>query len=362
MRFSCKDEKCAGKEDRFGLDCQFPLPCPSISVDGRRDSIVDPDNREWSTTFELLTENNTRTDLPPIQIYSHPVYVATQRPSGSFDIIVFTGRRWALTHAGLFDGLEDGAPLSQIAKFLVNSFHAYLSNYTVAFISAPVDADSLADAPAPLDLKWFLATESTMTNAFQLANTNRDVDVLFLCATCSTNDDCLFGGTCVNKTCACDRGFSGAICEGLPIGDGVCDTSLNTLEYDFDGGDCCNSEGGSFDNGVCLVAIVVRLEHGDDPNDTAWSLYCGGQLEREFLVGDYTFIDYGVVIEYPFSIPTGTECTFTFENPDGISCSGSFFSPTDCTFVLSVGGVPVLEGSEFTAQANYTFNVTLPGE
>lgn len=42
-------------------------------------------------------------------------------------------------------------------------------------------------------------------------------------------------------TCSCLHQSGGSLCEQPPIGNGWCDDSLNTAQYDLDGGDCCAS-------------------------------------------------------------------------------------------------------------------------
>ena len=52
------------------------------------------DTREWATTFELF-----EIDGEPVYVYERPVYINERKP-GTFDIVVFTGRRWMATHTG----------------------------------------------------------------------------------------------------------------------------------------------------------------------------------------------------------------------------------------------------------------------
>ena len=39
--------------------------------------------------------------------------------------------------------------------------------------------------------------------------------------------------------CQCTQGSSGKLCHIPPTGNGVCNVFFNTLEFDYDGGDCC---------------------------------------------------------------------------------------------------------------------------
>jgi hypothetical protein len=78
------------------------------------------------------------------------------------------------------------------------------------------------------------------------------VDVELICASC--NDDtnkCLNGGICRNGICDCRNDATGDWCQVQPIENGHCDTYYNTLAFNYDGGDCCESTCVSSDTYTC---------------------------------------------------------------------------------------------------------------
>ena len=79
------------------------------------------------------------------------------------------------------------------------------------------------------------------------------IDVELICASC--NDDtnkCLNGGICRNDgMCKCENGASGDWCQIQPTYNGHCDTYYNKHEFNYDGGDCCESTCVSTDLYTC---------------------------------------------------------------------------------------------------------------
>jgi hypothetical protein len=78
------------------------------------------------------------------------------------------------------------------------------------------------------------------------------IDVELICASC--NDDsnkCLNDGICRSGTCECRNNASGDWCQVQPTADGHCDTYYNWLEFEYDGGDCCESTCVSTDKYTC---------------------------------------------------------------------------------------------------------------
>ena len=78
------------------------------------------------------------------------------------------------------------------------------------------------------------------------------VDVELICASC--NDDsnkCLNDGICRSGTCECRNNASGDWCQVQPPPNGHCDTFYNWLEFEYDGGDCCESTCVSTDTYTC---------------------------------------------------------------------------------------------------------------
>jgi hypothetical protein len=78
------------------------------------------------------------------------------------------------------------------------------------------------------------------------------VDVELICASC--NDDtnkCLNEGICRNGICECRNNATGDWCQVQPTHNGHCDTYYNRLEFEYDGGDCCESTCVSTDEYTC---------------------------------------------------------------------------------------------------------------
>ena len=79
------------------------------------------------------------------------------------------------------------------------------------------------------------------------------IDVELICASC--NDDtnkCLNGGICrTDGMCKCENGATGDWCQIQPTYNGHCDTYYNKHEFNYDGGDCCESTCVSTDLYTC---------------------------------------------------------------------------------------------------------------
>jgi hypothetical protein len=79
------------------------------------------------------------------------------------------------------------------------------------------------------------------------------IDVELICASCDYDtNECLNGGICRSDgTCECRNNASGDWCQVQPTADGHCDTYYNWLEFEYDGGDCCESTCVSTDMYTC---------------------------------------------------------------------------------------------------------------
>jgi hypothetical protein len=79
------------------------------------------------------------------------------------------------------------------------------------------------------------------------------IDVELICASC--NDDtnkCLNDGICrTDGMCKCENGATGDWCQIQPTYNGHCDTYYNKHEFNYDGGDCCESTCVSTDMYTC---------------------------------------------------------------------------------------------------------------
>ena len=249
-RFTCESNACVCKDEWYGLNCEFLAPCEMLEGDTRLDGFVD--SRPRSNSYKLLRDPITNR---MIEAYYRPVFVSDKTDEGSYDLIFFTGRRWALTNTNRFTtetGLEDE---SEIAAYMESGFHAYWSDYTILFMSDPVDVDTPTDSATPIGLRWYHAdSRAEFTQGKQLARTNQLSGAILLCAICDDHHNpCFYGNSCSNGTCVCTTGSSGTLCQSPPSGNGRCDSFFNNAEFQYDGGDCCQSTCVSTDESSCGV-------------------------------------------------------------------------------------------------------------
>jgi hypothetical protein len=117
------------KEGWYGVRCEFRKPCSALEIDTQTDGFLGA--REWSDNYNLLFAN----DGTIANVYGRPVYISDAE---TFEILLFTGRRWVLT----FSTLLNFSNRSTLADYLTSDFHAHWSNFAVAFLSEPVDIDT----------------------------------------------------------------------------------------------------------------------------------------------------------------------------------------------------------------------------
>jgi hypothetical protein len=86
------------------------------------------------------------------------------------------------------------------------------------------------------------------------------IDVELICAICDNRKNkCLNGGVCQidgnhtdsNGSCQCVDDATGFFCQIRPTHNGLCNTYFNKPEYNYDGGDCCESSCVSSDTYTC---------------------------------------------------------------------------------------------------------------
>ena len=221
---SCRDAVCECEEGFYGLRCEFPTPCSHLEIDARTEEFAS--TRDWARDYQTSS-------LPSgalIEAYHRPVYFY-QYASGEYDVVMFTGRRWALTSSVY---LPDGGRLSDdelkaidvsresvgddIGNFFEYMFHGYRGNfdeYFVAFLSDPMDQTTESDASSPVGFQWFRAEVGTSADENQA--TAREVDTEFLCRICDDDSNaCLYDGICSNGTCQCSLDSTGVLCEIPP--------------------------------------------------------------------------------------------------------------------------------------------------
>jgi hypothetical protein len=102
-------------------------------------------------------------------------------------------------------------------------------------------------------LSLFPLLDARTSSAKQGSRYSYIVDVELICASCNyDSNECLHGGICrTDGTCECRNNASGDWCQVQPTYNGRCDTYYNILEYNYDGGDCCESTCVSTDKYTC---------------------------------------------------------------------------------------------------------------
>ena len=175
----------------------------------------------------------------PVEVYGRPVY---QNLDGFPTVVFFNGYRWAIASRKDMDFNE--SEHDSTGSYFQEEFHAFRSNYTVSFLSTPVSIDEPLASFTPDGVgRWFQAEVLSRKKEItvQGPDLNLPVDSQFLCAVCNNETNaCLFEGVCSEDSiCHCAQRSSGRLCQIPPTGNGFCDTYFNTIEFEFDGGDCC---------------------------------------------------------------------------------------------------------------------------
>ena len=238
-----KSHECTCDSGWFGPRCTFREPCSILQLDARLQSTLGTSDRTWSTSYERLIFNSTGASM----VYNRPVYVTLTDPPGqvatgevdTFDIVYFTGRRWAMSYSPFFYNKNRDGDLESFLDFRTESFHAEYSENSATFLSEPVTPTN--NNPAPIGLNWFYAGQK-IGNSSQAA-TSSSVGAAFVCAVCdATLNPCFYNGVCMAEgKCECSEGSRGSLCEQPPVGNGKCDPYFNELQFGQDGGDCCRA-------------------------------------------------------------------------------------------------------------------------
>jgi hypothetical protein len=130
------------------------------------------------------------------------------------------------------------------------------------------------DNVSPVGLHWYTATRFERTGMNGKQGIDLEVSTKFICKVCNNETNpCLFDGIClVDGACRCSMGSKGDLCEINPVGNGHCDNYFNTIRYEYDGGDCCEStctaleafSCGMADGGYTNQGFFSCLLPGDD--------------------------------------------------------------------------------------------------
>ena len=228
----CESNKCNCDGDRYGLRCEYDIPCQVLEVDPRSKGFMG--NREFASRYNWSSDD---------ELFDRPVYMNTSDSrEGVTDIIWFNGRRWVVTSVGL-----PSLPLKDHVSSIINR--------EASFISEAVNIDSRADMkPYPSELVWHPALSlAAGGDSMQGPDLSRNFAVSLICAMCNNHTSpCLYEGFCrPDGSCGCAHGASGSICQILPTSNGHCDTYFNIPDFEYDGGDCCEISCVSTDEYTC---------------------------------------------------------------------------------------------------------------
>ena len=217
-------------------------------------------------------------DGKSVQIHNRPVYWARHEDlqGNSIDLLLFTGRRWALIDRSVI-GLqlpENATDASALANALelerLNG--ARLPEDAIKFITETADFSS--EACSPVGLSWFhaiypfLTVADSESDTFPRPDMANPLEVSFGCSICNNaTNPCLFDGVCQPDGCVCKYGTAGSLCEVLPVGDGVCNEHFNTEEFEYDGGDCCGATCNSPSCGLETMDFAFGSVLATDPGN-----------------------------------------------------------------------------------------------
>ncbi|CAJ1947087.1 unnamed protein product [Cylindrotheca closterium] len=256
-RGTCVNNRCICDEGWYGYRCDYFMPCGALEVNPLHNL---GGSRTWAGQYKLLmapVEGN-ETDAPPklLTKYNRPTYIGGGIKNGvavPVEIIFYNGRRWVNV---VRDALVTE---EQVQHFLVDS-HGYWSDYRVSFITGAIDINTPEDSTDPSRIDWLEANPpETDRGRVQGPNLqNNQIDLRLLCSSCNNETNpCFYGGTCMaGGNCVCEQGEkdkAGTLCQIPPSGNGFCDVTFNTPQFNFDGGDCCEGTCASTVENECGV-------------------------------------------------------------------------------------------------------------
>ena len=250
----CKDEQT------YGVRCEFSLAntCLHLNIDDRFDML--PAGRRITSEFSLLSKKGTldkgdetpasRDDL--VLLYQRPVYVGSSFGQAGYDVLFYTGLRWAVT--GSLNGFPNlhrnktSVTDQELATFLQDLSKGFNAGFngTVAQVdveSEPVSSESQKDSGTPVGLTWVSLERADPMDSVKLLNGEKSFASLLCAGYNDLTNRCQNEGryNTTSQTCECKHGAKGALCQVQPIGDGSCNPFFNKPSFSYDGGDCCES-------------------------------------------------------------------------------------------------------------------------
>jgi hypothetical protein len=295
---SCNSEtnRCDCDFGRFGLNCEYPLPCKSLELDLRTPpfpAVLEKHGKGRSmptTSFSLLTDD----EGIPVVVYNKPVYVnapkkrkqkAEVSESGNEsialltatmeekseeeqqieDVLMFLGRRFGLAKSLDANGNRT-TPTSraELVQYLRNErFQAIFSGYDFHMMSSQVDTGTPTDKVTPAEVSWYktrkwltlAATDSENSNGnlkgrmdLYRADETQAIDTVLLCRYCqSALNPCINKGYCARQDNTPQ--FNDGSSDG---GAGECQCLPGFSGYLCEHEQSCTDEGATcFYNGTC---------------------------------------------------------------------------------------------------------------
>ncbi|CAB9509241.1 expressed unknown protein [Seminavis robusta] len=255
---TCNSAVCECQDGWYGLRCEFLSPCSELAIDARTEDFAS--TRDWSSDYQSIELNSGSL----AEAYYRPVYVH-EYSNGAYDVVMFTGRRWALTSSeflprkgrvaddSVSGGQGTGSDIANFFKYYYHGYRGYFDgDYSVAFLSDFMDTTTHFDASTPVAFSWYRAVSEERTHALENQGLGQEVESEFLCSGCDIESNpCLYDGECIAGVCQCSLDSFGELCEIPPVRNGHCDNFFNTPEFKMDGGDCCESTCESTDQYIC---------------------------------------------------------------------------------------------------------------
>mmetsp|Transcript_3877 Transcript_3877/g.10644 ORF Transcript_3877/g.10644 Transcript_3877/m.10644 type:complete len:926 (-) Transcript_3877:656-3433(-) len=238
----CVDRECVCEKGRYGVSCQYELPCPVLILDGRGGDFPDPEYSEEEVRFigfemvfleknvvklkvqgledelhERINPNrderlgvngwrservgNSTTRIHFLEVNGRPVYMRRVPLSESFHILFFLGRRWTVTSSESLKGIEHSNRLSEVASFMSSTFPiAWTSepNIDLAYVSGPTDSRTPSDIVTPTHdrLQWYQVLIGPLGIVYSMDAMD---GVSFNCALCDEKHNvCHNSGRCTD--------------------------------------------------------------------------------------------------------------------------------------------------------------------
>ena len=240
-RGQCRHGRCRCTPEYFGIRCEFSFEsvCPHLELNPLLGSRFVA-SREIAVSFDPLRDAQTGN---LVMIYHHPVYVNDT----TYDVIIFGGLRWIITN--LQNGFVrfSSRNVTDFAQYLQNNpFHVDKDLQRAELMSEPVAYSTHRETPTPISLSWLRVTNPEDVLNVELVGATNEATGGLLCSVCNNHTNPCnnenHGNVCLaDGHCSCQNGEEGVLCQIEPIGNGVCNAFYNGIEFNYDGGDCCEA-------------------------------------------------------------------------------------------------------------------------